>query len=104
MISSTFNTQRSRAIRVPTLVRAQAVVDPANTAADYVLRWADVPSGVLILARRPPDPPQWAVTVRGLPPHATERVFLILAPDDTVAAHEGLRLFQAEMEAGVAIL
>ena len=40
----------------------------------------------------------WAVLVWGQPPHATDRVYTIEAPSDSVAAERGIRRFVAEME------
>jgi hypothetical protein len=43
--------------------------------------------------------PLWEVTVTGLPPHDSRRVYQISGKNDTVAALEGMRRFVDEMEA-----
>lgn len=76
-------------LALPTLVRCQAIVDPANADAERRLQWGSAINNVH---------PLWRVTARGLPPHHYERVWLIPAADDTLAADEGIRRFVAEAE------
>jgi hypothetical protein len=43
----------------------------------------------------------WKVTVTGAPPNTQSRVYTLEEKTDTLAAHEGLRRFVEEMEAGI---
>lgn len=47
---------------------------------------------------RPGVPSLWSVRVWGQPPHDRERTYDLEAPNDNMAAEEGIRRFVAEME------
>ena len=85
----------------PTLVRAQAIVDPISFDDARRTRAIDFSSSNVIGHIWPKSSPLhwWSVTVWGQPPHDVERRYLLALGNASLAAEEGIRRFVAEMEA-----